>query len=237
MKRAQMVSVLVVVLAIGAVVGYVAGSDSGKHLGTTAPDMQAGERKILYWYDPMVPDQRFDKPGKSPFMDMDLVPKYADEGEAGKGVTIDARVAQNIGVRTAPVTRGTLAPSLTTVAYVKPDERRIAVVQARVAGWVEVLRVRAVNDPVKKGMPLAAIYAPDLLAAQEEYLLLRVGDRALREAAKQNTSIPHSPTRAAPCRCACVSETAAARCARACMQPLDCARVRRAKRCSSRTKR
>ena len=37
----------------------------------------AGERKALYWYDPMVPDQHFDKPGKSPFMDMQLVPKYA----------------------------------------------------------------------------------------------------------------------------------------------------------------
>ena len=34
------------------------------------------ERKILFWYDPMYPNTRFDKPGKSPFMDMDLVPKY-----------------------------------------------------------------------------------------------------------------------------------------------------------------
>jgi Cu(I)/Ag(I) efflux system membrane fusion protein len=39
----------------------------------------AGERKVLYWYDPMVPDQHFDKPGKSPFMDMQLVPKFAPE--------------------------------------------------------------------------------------------------------------------------------------------------------------
>ena len=37
----------------------------------------ADEKKILYWYDPMVPDKHFDKPGKSPFMDMELVPKYA----------------------------------------------------------------------------------------------------------------------------------------------------------------
>ncbi len=33
-------------------------------------------RKVLYWHDPMVPGQRFDKPGKSPFMNMMLEPVY-----------------------------------------------------------------------------------------------------------------------------------------------------------------
>lgn len=42
-------------------------------------------RKVLYWYDPMVPDKHFDKPGKSPFMDMELVPKYADEAKKETG--------------------------------------------------------------------------------------------------------------------------------------------------------
>ncbi|MEX0880654.1 MAG: heavy metal-binding domain-containing protein, partial [Thermoanaerobaculia bacterium] len=35
-------------------------------------------REVLYWYDPMKPEVHFDKPGKSPFMDMELVPKYAE---------------------------------------------------------------------------------------------------------------------------------------------------------------
>lgn len=43
------------------------------------------QRKVLFWYDPMYPNTRFDKPGKSPFMDMDLVPKYADEESAAAG--------------------------------------------------------------------------------------------------------------------------------------------------------
>ena len=43
------------------------------------------QRKVLFWYDPMYPNTRFDKPGKSPFMDMDLVPKYADEEHAAAG--------------------------------------------------------------------------------------------------------------------------------------------------------
>src|SRR5213075_700467 len=55
------------------------------------------ERQVLYWYDPMVPQQRFDKPGKSPFMDMQLVPKYADEPASGAGVKVNSQLAQNLG--------------------------------------------------------------------------------------------------------------------------------------------
>ncbi|MCM2209676.1 efflux RND transporter periplasmic adaptor subunit, partial [Klebsiella quasipneumoniae] len=66
-------------------------------------DPQTG-KKVLYWHDPMVPGQRFDKPGKSPFMDMQLVPVYADgDGSGGNGVSIDSRVTQNLGIRTAEV--------------------------------------------------------------------------------------------------------------------------------------
>jgi len=68
---------------------------------TAAAAQDASGRRILYWYDPMVPQQRFDKPGKSPFMDMELVPKYADEADGAGAVSIDPRVAQNLGVRTA----------------------------------------------------------------------------------------------------------------------------------------
>ena len=46
---------------------------------------EPGERKVLYWYDPMMPDRHFGKPGKSPFMDMQLVPKYADEVAGDEG--------------------------------------------------------------------------------------------------------------------------------------------------------
>src|SRR5690606_38872856 len=66
------------------------------------------ERKVLYWYDPMSPQQKFDKPGKSPFMDMDLVPRYADESGATAAVSIDPGVSQNLGVRVARVELGKL---------------------------------------------------------------------------------------------------------------------------------
>jgi Cu(I)/Ag(I) efflux system membrane fusion protein len=128
------------------------------------------ERKVLYWYDPMVPDQHFDKPGKSPFMDMELVPKYADE-EAGAGVRIDPRTLQNLGVRTAVAEKGKLWRRIDTVGTVMVDESRVQVVQVRTPGFIERLHVRAMNEPVRRGQLLAEVYSPALLTAQEEFRL------------------------------------------------------------------
>jgi len=137
-----------------------------------ASDATTG-KKVLYWHDPMVPGQKFDKPGKSPFMDMQLVPVYAEgNGDEGK-VTISPRVQQNLGVRTVEVTKGTLAPAVVAVGTVLYNERELVVVQARNNGYLEKLYVRAVLDPVRKGEPLAELYLPEWVAAQEEYLSAR----------------------------------------------------------------
>ncbi|MBI3530221.1 MAG: efflux RND transporter periplasmic adaptor subunit [Betaproteobacteria bacterium] len=139
---------------------------------TGAIDPATG-KTVLYWHDPMVPGQKFDKPGKSPFMDMQLVPVYADgNGDEGK-VTISSRVRQNLGVRSVEVTKGALAPAVVAVGTVLYNERELVVVQARNNGYVEKLYVRAVLDPVRKGEPLAELYLPEWVAAQEEYLSAR----------------------------------------------------------------
>ena len=129
-------------------------------------------KKVLYWHDPMVPGQKFDKPGKSPFMDMQLVPVYEDAGGQG-GVSIDPRMQQSLGMRTAEVRKGALSPVVEAVGNVAYNERDTAVVQARSNGFIERLHVRAPLDPVKKGQALADLYVPDWVAAQEEYLSVR----------------------------------------------------------------
>jgi Cu(I)/Ag(I) efflux system membrane fusion protein len=153
-----------------------------------AAEPQPG-RKVLYWYDPMSPQQKFDKPGKSPFMDMQLVPKYADEGGDEGTVSISPRVVQNLGIRTAEVRPGSLAPKLTAVGSVEYNERSVVLVQPRVNGFIEKLYVRAPLDPVRAGDPLVEILFPEWAAAQEEFLLLRrlsgPDAEALRSAARQ----------------------------------------------------
>ena len=131
-------------------------------------------RKVLYYHDPMSPATKFDKPAKSPFMDMMLVPVYADGGDADQGkITISPRVQQNLGLRTALVTQGALSPELTAVGNIAFNERDQATVQARAAGFVERLHVRATLDRVARGQPLVDLYVPEWIAAQEEYLSLR----------------------------------------------------------------
>jgi Cu(I)/Ag(I) efflux system membrane fusion protein len=132
---------------------------------------QAGAgKKPLYWHDPMYPDQKFDKPGKSPFMDMQLVPVYGDDSGGNNHIDISPRIQQNLGVRTAEVTKGSFSARLEAVGNVAYNERDVVLVQARSNGFVERLFVRAPLDPVKKGQPLAELYVPDWVAAQEEFL-------------------------------------------------------------------
>ena len=155
-----------------------------------AADAATG-KKVLYWHDPMVPQQKFDKPGKSPFMDMQLVPVYAN-GDEGT-VKISPRIQQNLGVRTADVTMGNLMRVVEAVGSVAYNERDVAVVQARSNGFVEKLFVRAALDPVRQNQPLAEIYVPEWVAAQEEYLAAKriaatgLGDllEGLQEGARQ----------------------------------------------------
>lgn len=143
------------------------GAEAALKAGDTDP--RTG-KKILYWHDPMVPGQRFDKPGKSPFMDMQLVPVYADGDGGGSGVTVDSHVAQNLGIRTAEVKSGRLGTVLQAPGNVAIDERSVRVIQARTNAFVQQVAVRATLDPVRRGQPLATLYSPDWVAAQEEFL-------------------------------------------------------------------
>jgi Cu(I)/Ag(I) efflux system membrane fusion protein len=186
MKRQTTIIALgAIALALAAGFGsYRIGLERGKAIVPAAP----AEKKVLYWHDPMVPGQRFDKPGKSPFMDMQLVPVYADAGEAGQdGVSVSARVQQSLGIRTAEVTTGSLGAALQAVGTVAFDERSVALVQARSGGFVERLFVRAPLEPVRKGQPLLQMLAPDWVAAQEEYLSVKrmAGVPGLLDAARQ----------------------------------------------------
>jgi len=165
---------------------------AGHEPAAAASDEPApAEPRVLYYYDPMRPDVHFDAPGKSPFMDMDLVPKYAGGGE-GEGVVveIDPRMAQNLGVRTAPVTLGTFSHSFDAVGAVEVDERLIFAVESRAEGWVEQLNVRAVGDPVRRGQAIAGVYSPELYSAQEELALAtKSGDPDLVAASRQRLAL------------------------------------------------
>jgi Cu(I)/Ag(I) efflux system membrane fusion protein len=132
----------------------------------------AGERNILYWYDPMYPATRFDKPGPSPFMDMDLLPRYADDDE-GSGIRIDPAQVRNLAVRTERAVRGALSFTREIPANLAFNDAQIGKAQPRAEGFVEKTYGLAVGDTVEAGQPLADITVPAWAADQSEYLLLR----------------------------------------------------------------
>ncbi|MBE0617775.1 MAG: efflux RND transporter periplasmic adaptor subunit, partial [Proteobacteria bacterium] len=138
--------------------------------GETAPTAAAGERRILYWRAPMNPTEIYDAPGKSA-MGMDLVPVYEDEVVGGVEVRIDPVTQQNMGVRTAPVETGPLVRIIRTYGHVTYDETRTSQVSPKFSGWIEKLYVDFTGQAVKKGDPLFGIYSPELVSAQEEYLV------------------------------------------------------------------
>jgi membrane fusion protein, copper/silver efflux system len=186
-RIAALVGTVTVIAALGVLVAH--------HHNAAPPTGTTTQEAPSYWYDPMHPSQHFDNPGKSPFMDMQLVPKYANRtmseaNNAPASIEIDPRVVQTLGIRLATVEQGSFARVVDTVGLVAVDEHRIEAIQVREPGWVERLDVRAAGDAVRRGQLLAGVYSPDLLATQEEFLIARTSkDSNLIEAARRRLGL------------------------------------------------
>ena len=157
---------------------------------TAAPASTPKRRHILYWAAPMNPKIHSNHPMKDS-MGMAYIPVYASSPNAkkGSGLSIDPRLAQNLGVRLVAVQHRQMGHAIHTVGTVAVDENRVYSVNPRFSGWVTRLNVRAVGDPVQRGQVLAEIYSPELYSAQQEYLIARrqggaTEDPALLAAAK-----------------------------------------------------
>jgi membrane fusion protein, copper/silver efflux system len=195
MKRPLVIFAAVVAAVALLVAGYL----GGRHQATTAPapahssvTAPGTAGKVLYWYDPMVPQQHFDKPGLSP-MGMEMVPKYADEGTAKDIVRIDPATVQNLGVRTAPVERRILASAIRVPGTITWDLRQAITISARVDAVVGKLDVRAPYTVVNAGEPLADLLAPQWSSALAEYDALQHAQSAdakdLRAASRERLQV------------------------------------------------
>src|SRR5215472_3562879 len=176
---------------IGLVPQYADEATSGA--GQSASAVALEERKVLYWYDPMHPAYKSDKPGIAPDCGMPLVPKYTDEETSTAktptgAVTISPEKQQLIGVRTAKVERQPLSRSVRTTAQLTADETKIAHVHVKVSGYIEKVYVDYVGQLIKKGQPLFTLYSPDLVATQEEYLISKRGEKYLGNAPYKEVS-------------------------------------------------
>ena len=163
-------------LAGGAAVGCRRGGDAATKAPATKPQ----------YHCPMHPTYVSDRPGQCPICKMDLVPVYEDEA-AGPVVSGRAMVAlsperrQLLGVRSEAVTRRHLDRTIRTVGRVAMDERRLHHVHTKYEAYVEKLYVNFIGQMVRKGDRLAALYSPELVATQQEYLLAYGAQQRLAE--------------------------------------------------------
>ncbi|WP_201316301.1 efflux RND transporter periplasmic adaptor subunit [Dyella sp. EPa41] len=196
MKHATTLTLATAALLLAAALAYWAGhrnatTAAGDHAATVAGNSSAA--MVLYWYDPMLPDQHFDKPGLSP-MGMQMVPKYAGgDGPAEDAVRIDPATLQNLGVRTAPVRPRVLDGEIQAPGTVTWDLRKAVTVSARVDAVIQQLDVRAPYTTVSAGAPLAELLAPawnSALAEAEALRHVRSADaKALQGAAQQRLRV------------------------------------------------
>lgn len=166
--------------------GYWLGSR--REAGPLIPASSAPAAKILYYYDPMFPNQKFDKPGKSPFMDMQLTPKYANRDMigGGPGVSIDPRASQNLGIRIVAAETGMLATQLDVTGSIEFNQRDVAIIQARSGAFIQHVYGRAPGDVIRARAPIADIQLPEWGGAQTEFLSVRrIGNVALTAAARR----------------------------------------------------
>ncbi|MBX3562670.1 MAG: efflux RND transporter periplasmic adaptor subunit [Sphingomonas sp.] len=184
--RRLALALLAVALLVAAALAYVLARGGGD----AAAPCPAGEP--LYWYDPMIPQERHPGPGKSS-MNMELIPKCPG-GDDAQGVRVSPAMAQNLGIRTTQARMADFAPRVQAVGRVAFDERLIAEVQTLTPGFVERLTVRAVGESVRRGQTLASVYSPELLTAQNEYRAIlalppEVATPELRRAARQRLAL------------------------------------------------
>lgn len=149
-----------------------------------APAAQ-GERKILYYRNPMGLPDTSPEP-KQDSMGMDYIPVYADEAAQPGQVSISPDKVQKLGVRTEPAAMRELARMVRAVGQFQVDERRLHTVTAKFEGYIEHLSVNATGQPVRRGQPLMQVYSPELVAAQEEYLIAWKGRETLASGTEES---------------------------------------------------
>lgn len=141
---------------------------SGEHV-----HQEEAQKKPLHWTCSMHPQVKQEGPGKCPICGMDLIPIYADsEDEKGEvSLKLGKRAKTLAEVETSIVAHRPLRKDIYTVGKMDYDESRLSYVSAWIDGRIDKLFADYTGIRVKKGEHLVLLYSPQLMSAQEEYLL------------------------------------------------------------------
>lgn len=179
--KTVLIIVFPVALALGA--GYWWGHQ-GSGRNSVAAAAQKSERRILYYRNPMgLPDTS--PTPKKDAMGMDYVPVYTGDEPEGPQVKISLDKVQKLGVKTETAALRELIHMIRAVGTIQADERRLHTVTPRFEGWIQKLHVNTTGQSVRRGDALMEIYSPDLVTAQEEYLIAWKGLHSVKDIAPE----------------------------------------------------
>ncbi len=178
-----------VLLAVGVAVGaaiVIFFSDTGSKVlitdkGRDEMSVKA-VRKILYYRNSMDGSVTSPVPMKDQ-MGMDYIPVYEEGTMASSApgtIRISPEKIQKTGVKSEQAARMPLRRLIRTVGRVEPVEGKVYIINAKVSGWVEKLYVNQTDSMVSPGEPLLELYSPELVSAQEEYLLAYRGAQRVK---------------------------------------------------------
>lgn len=136
----------------------------------SASAASTGERKVLYYRNPMGLPDTSPVPKKDP-MRMDYIPVYADEQDDGTTVKVSLDKIQRIGVRTEKVKARSIAQTVRAVGRVEHDETLLTIVALRTDGFIEDLFVNKTGQHVNKGEPLFRLYSSQIQLAQSDLIV------------------------------------------------------------------
>ena len=193
MNRMAVATLVATLIAAALGAGYWWGA---KKVSPTAAMSAVGaaksERKVLYYRNPMGLPDTSPVPKKSPD-GMDYVPVYEGE-EPATGVPlvkISVDKVQKLGVRTEPAALRELTRTVRAVGIVQASERGLYTVAPKFEGWIQKLYVNTTGQAVRKGQPLMDIYSPDLITAQQEYLIAVKGMQSVKDGSPEVQASMH----------------------------------------------
>jgi len=170
----------IVLLGIAAGGGYWVGAKKPVAEVVPAPTPKS-ERKILYYRNPMgLPDTS--RVPKKDSMGMDYIAVYEGEEPAGPELKISLDRVQKLGVKTEAVARREFSRVVRAVGTVQVNERLERTVSPKFEGWIQRLHVATTGEAVRRGQPLMEVYSPELVTAQQEYLIALKGRDGVKEA-------------------------------------------------------
>ena len=194
MKSIVKLIIVVALIAAALAAGYWWGSrkdESGRMKAETAGASNAdsakkSERRVLYYRNPMGQPDTSPVPKKDP-MGMDYIPVYegGEPGADGPVVKINPDKVQKLGVRTETVELRELTRTVQAVATIQANERQLHTVSPRFEGWIQKLHVNTTGQLVRQGEPLLEVYSPDLVTAQQEYLIAWKGVQSVKGASPE----------------------------------------------------